>query len=51
MFKTLLISIFTLLSMVSCGAYAACRPVTIVDPNGNITVCQICNDGKVVICN
>ena len=38
-------------TLASCGAYAACKPVTIISPSGDITVCQVCNDGKVIICN
>jgi hypothetical protein len=39
------------LSLSSCGAYASCRPVTIIAPDGTMTICQVCNDGRIVICS
>jgi len=31
-------------------SYGACRPVTIISPDGTMTICQVCNDGKTIIC-
>lgn len=31
-------------------AYANCRPITIVAPDGSMSVCSVCSDGKVIIC-
>jgi hypothetical protein len=31
-------------------SYGACRPVTIIAPDGTMTICQVCNDGKTIIC-
>jgi hypothetical protein len=31
-------------------AYAGCKPITIIAPDGNMTVCSVCSDGKVIIC-
>lgn len=35
----------------SATVYAGCRPVTIIAPDGSMVVCQVCNDGKTIICN
>jgi hypothetical protein len=32
-------------------AYASCTMTTIFNPNGTVTICQICNDGRMIICN
>jgi hypothetical protein len=48
MFKTILLSLT--ITLASCGAYASCRPVTIIAPDGTMTICQVCNDGRIVIC-
>jgi hypothetical protein len=32
-------------------AYANCTMTTIFNPNGTVTICQICNDGRMIICN
>jgi hypothetical protein len=31
-------------------AYAGCKPITIIAPDGSMTVCSVCSDGKVIIC-
>jgi hypothetical protein len=49
MFKTFVISM--VLSLSALSAYAACLPVTIIAPDGSMVVCQVCNDGKTIICN
>lgn len=36
---------------VSVSAYASCRPITIIAPDGSMIVCSICNDGKTIFCN
>ena len=32
-------------------SYASCRPTIIILPDGSQVVCQVCKDGKIVICN
>jgi len=31
-------------------AYASCTPTTIVNPDGSVTICRICNDGRLIVC-
>lgn len=32
-------------------SYAACRPTIIITPDGSQVICQVCQEGKVIICN
>ena len=31
-------------------AYASCKPITIIAPDGKMTECSVCSDGRVIIC-
>jgi hypothetical protein len=47
--KTLL-TILSVMVFMSGNAMAQCKPITIIAPDGTMTVCSVCRDGRVVIC-
>jgi hypothetical protein len=47
--KTLLTTIAVMVFMTS-NAMAGCKPITIIAPDGTMTVCSVCSDGRVIIC-
>jgi hypothetical protein len=47
--KTLLTVLSTML-LFTGNAMAGCKPITIIAPDGTMTVCSVCSDGRVIIC-
>jgi hypothetical protein len=47
--KTLITTI-TVMVFMTGNAMAGCKPITIIAPDGSMTVCSVCSDGKVIIC-
>ena len=47
--KTLL-TIFSTMLLLTGNAMAGCKPITIIAPDGKMTVCSVCQDGRVIIC-
>jgi hypothetical protein len=47
--KTLITTI-TVMVLLTGNAMAGCRPITIIAPDGKMTVCSVCSDGRVIIC-
>jgi hypothetical protein len=47
--KTLL-TLLSIMVLLTGNAMAGCKPITIIAPDGTMTVCSVCSDGRVVIC-
>jgi hypothetical protein len=47
--KTLLTLLSTMV-LLTGNVMAGCRPITIIAPDGSMTVCSVCSDGRVIIC-
>jgi hypothetical protein len=47
--KTLL-TVLSIMLLTTSNAMAGCRPISIIAPDGSMTVCSVCSDGKVIIC-
>jgi hypothetical protein len=45
-----LLTILSVMVLLTGNAMAGCRPITIIAPDGSMTVCSVCSDGKVIIC-
>jgi hypothetical protein len=48
--KTIL-TVLSIMLLTAGNAMAGCKPITIIAPDGTMTVCSVCSDGKVIICN
>jgi hypothetical protein len=46
-----LITLLSVMVFMTGHAMAGCKPITIIAPDGNMTVCSVCSDGKIIICN
>jgi len=45
-----LITVLSVMVLLTGNAMAGCKPITIIAPDGSMTVCSVCSDGKVIIC-
>jgi hypothetical protein len=45
-----LITLLTVMLFMTGNAMAQRRPITIIAPDGSMTVCSVCSDGRVIIC-
>jgi hypothetical protein len=45
-----LLTLLTVMLFMTGNAMAQCRPITIIAPDGTMTVCSVCSDGRVIIC-
>jgi len=46
-----LLTVLSIMLLTVGNAMAGCKPITIIAPDGTMTVCSVCSDGKVIICN
>ena len=47
--KTLL-TLLSVMVFMTGNAMAGCKPITIIAPDGTMTVCSVCSEGRVIIC-
>ena len=45
-----LLTLLSVMILLIGNAMAGCKPITIIAPDGKMTVCSVCSDGRVVIC-
>jgi hypothetical protein len=45
-----LITILSIMLLTAGNAMAGCTPITIIAPDGSMTVCSVCSEGRVIIC-
>jgi hypothetical protein len=45
-----LITLLSVMVLMTGNAMAGCKPITIIAPDGTMTICSVCSDGRVIIC-